>query len=229
MTTNQIAYWTLKETNRANRAKEAENRRHNEVDEEIRRTTNANTLYLGNRNADEQYRNNTVVSLENQRSHMANEQIAALNAKTQQQHLAIDAQNADTNARNAATNAMNAATNAGQLVELNRSNLVNEQIKQQQYEELVRNDKAKEDISRFGAVTGYSLGSKDSSTRRFSQEEAVRHDVTTENETKRKNLIDQQLEAAGLMHRINNDTARTQNEFLKTTQSGLSKLAGAKQ
>lgn len=46
MTSNQIAYWTLQETSRANKAKEAENYRHNSATEGIQNKsteyTNAN-------------------------------------------------------------------------------------------------------------------------------------------------------------------------------------------
>lgn len=56
MTKNQIAYWDLQEQIRANKAKEAENFRHNDATEQLQVQKNANDFKVGMHSAEAQHK-----------------------------------------------------------------------------------------------------------------------------------------------------------------------------
>lgn len=233
MTTNQISFWTLKETERANRARESENRRTNLANETIKSRSNDINFALGTRNADisegqlrEATRANLEKERENRQSHRTSEGLQhAANLLTARK-ISVDLMNADTNRMNAFTNAQNAATNAGMLAETNRTNLASEQLKSDALEETKRSNIANENIKRFSNATNAAQGFQDVTTRSMSQAEQARHNVAVELETKRNNLYDQALEAARLQNDITNNSARTVNEFLNTSNNALRTMKG---
>lgn len=214
MTQNQIAYWKNQEDKRSHLAQEKETNRANKAREAYERQRNDNTLNLGLLNYGETNRSNLAREGENFRTNTANESI-------KQRQNDINEYIAQTGRYNADINYANALTNAGNLAEMSRSNRVNETIKAGQLLETERSNKAQEkernrsnianeNISRFVAATNSSIASNRNSLQEVQNAETNRHNVATELETKRKNLIDQQLAAARLQNDITQQTARTQ-------------------
>lgn len=219
MTTNQIAFWNLEETKRANRAREAELNRHQLADESIRTRTNDVNLYLGNLQNQlgkeqllETVTANRNKEKENTRSNRASEDIRRVSNLLTADSIAVARRNAEINAINAATSQMEAATHAGQLVEANRTNLANEAIKQANVEELQRSNLAREQQNRFDSAVSAANQGTDVQTRQQTQRETSQHNRTTE----RYDLYRTYLDSLRLQNDVNLGTARTNNDFLQT-------------
>lgn len=214
MTKNQIEYWKHKEQQQYNSKYLAELNRSNRAKEDLQKQINAINLDLGKGNLGESIRShqaqereanrsNLARETETRRSNLANEGIAQSNATT-------NYLNALTNARNADTNSLNAQTNISTLAETFRSNKANEILKGQQNEEQKRSNLALEGIRNYDTVTKNS--------------ETKRHNVSTETETKRNNLINQKLETTKQLQTINRDKFTT----LANLISGLKPNVGAR-
>lgn len=227
MTANQIAYWKNQYDDRHNRAVEAEQRRSNLANEAIRAQTNAQNLQLGVGNLEETKRANLAREREAHRANKEGEQI-------KRDTNTIQARNADTNAYNAMVNYSNAQTNMGSLAELRRANQAKETLGLSTLAEQERANKAREEetnrsniqqenIARFRSATDYQTTSDRNTLQKVNQQETKRHNQATELETKRKNLIDQQLEAAGLTHRIQNDAHQRYAEYMRNVTQSLPK------
>nr|AVX53430.1 putative ORF1 [Marmot picobirnavirus] len=213
MTQNQIAYWNLQETIRANKAKERENTRSNKANEAIKTQTNTQNLSLGLGNIAETTRANRAKEFETNRANLESE--------------AVRRRDALTNRLNAFTNATNAGTRIGELNEGIRAHQASEQIGLGNLAELQRANQAREaetnranltseaethranvqreNAQRFSNATGYASAGSQTNQQDRNLAEQARHNVTFENETKRNNLTNQQLKAAELQQRINRD------------------------
>lgn len=220
MTKNQIDYWNLVETERANKARENENYRSNRAKEELQRQQNSNTLAIGMGNLGELNRSNLARELENNRSNMTREQIAQYEAALKALELPVKQQQAD-------ASMMQARVALGNLAEVQRSNRANEAIKWSNLDEVIRDNtvnqeerersnRRNEEIQNFKVVSDRGQSYDRNTIATAQQTESARHNQAMENETKRNNLINQQLEAAGLMQKIQHETAQDQNALMNT-------------
>lgn len=190
--TYKINLLNLQETERSNRAREAELNRHNlateaqgmrnlEIQQQeanthayqaaIQERNAATQAYLANIEAgklNELERSNRAREFENMRSNMASETINALNVATR---FKVDQYNAE-------TGRINAETGVGTLQENTRHNLAYEA-------------------------------------------ETNRHNMAVETETRRDNIYSQQLRAAELEQQINYQTGTLQLESLKIGQNAV--------
>lgn len=190
--TYKINLLNLQETERSNRAREAELNRHNlateaqgmrnlEIQQQeanthayqaaIQERNAATQAYLANIEAgklNELERSNRAREFENMRSNMASETISALNVATRFQ---VDQYNAE-------TGRINAETGIGTLQENTRHNMAYEA-------------------------------------------ETNRHNMAVETETRRDNIYSQQLRAAELQQQINYQTGTLQLESLKLGQNAV--------
>lgn len=224
MTSNQIAYWTLEETKRANLAKERENNRTNLANEEIKRQSNQITQSLGYGNLAETRRANQAKETELNRHQVRTENQKDVDQAIESAKTAILQQNADTNSYNALINAKNAATNAGMLAETQRTNYANEQIKQQNVEELARHNKKDEDIRRFVNATGYATSANQANAslaNASANQQNADTRVAEYQETRRKNLVDQYLRSLSLQHEIENDEAKLKQGYVQNMKPNV--------
>lgn len=201
MTSNQIKYWDLREKHRNNKETEKENKRSHQANEANLRYQIGTNYDLGLRNLAETTRANQARENENYRSNTANERIREI-ANQISQHQAD-------------TQRMNAYTQMGNLAELIRSNKVHEAQNQQSIDEQGRHNLAQEGISNFQAVTHAAYEQNQISAQRAKLEieasqldELIRHNMATEEEIKRKNIVDQELQALRQKEeiRVNNAT-----------------------
>lgn len=214
MTTNQIAYWTLKETERANKARENETKRANLAKEALTARQNDINYQIGTGNLAESVRANQAKETELNRHQVKTESQKDVDQAIEQAKTAILQQNADTNSYNALINARNAATNAGMLTETTRTNMANEKIKQSNVDELSRHNKRDEEIRNFIGATSLSVNANQANTAArnvdVNQQNADTR-VAEYNETRRKNLVDQYLRSLNLQWDIERDTAQLQS------------------
>lgn len=225
MTTNQLEFWKLEETKRANRAKEAELNRHQTKDESIRMDTNRITENLGQLNYSEQARANKAKEQELNRSNLAQERINAEKNAISLAELPI--KEAQASASNLASQASmsNAITRQNELLETQRLNDMTQSIKQQQLEEQTRSNRANEGINRFGKVTDYAVASKNASTNQANagtnladMEERARHNRETEKVSKWSTYLD----SLQLQHEIQNERAKRMAELLNNIKIPIS-------
>lgn len=225
MTSNQIAYWTLEETKRANLAREQENKRTNLANERIRSETNSINQAIGYGNLSENRRANMAKETELNRHQVTTERQKEVDQAIEAAKTAILQQNADTNSFNALINERNAATNAGMLAETNRTNLANEEIKQANLEELNRHNMSDENIRRFVGATNYAT-SKEQSEASTTNANVNQQNANTRfqeyQETRRKNLVDQYLRSLDLRHQIENDNAKIQQGYVNNLKPNIS-------
>lgn len=229
MTSNQIAYWTLEETKRANLAKERENNRTNLANEEIRRQTNQINQSIGYGNLSETRRANLAKETELNRHQVRTENQKDVDQAIESAKTAILQQNADTNSYNALINERNAATNAGMLAESQRTNYANEQIKQGNLEELSRHNLQDENIRRFVNATGYATNANQaqaSLTNASVNQQNADTRFAEYQETRRKNLVDQYLRSLSLQHEIENDAAKLQQGYIQNMKPNVSYRVG---
>lgn len=225
MTTNQINYWTLQESKRANQARERETNRANLANEEIKREQNRiaesyNVGFLSNQRStiDETSRANQAKEKELNRHQLVTEAQTDTSNAIQRQKLGIDQQNADTNRFNSRISAWNAATNANSLLETNRANLASEQIRQQTLEEQSRHNIQLESIDRLNSLLGHTdksttndINSRNADTSEFNAQTNRKE----QEETRRSNLVREYLDSLRLQHNINIDTANTMQNYLR--------------
>lgn len=230
MTQNQIAYWNLKETERANRAREKENYRANVANEKIRSRSNDITYQLGDRNATETVRANLAKELENNRTNMSNEDIRRANNAIQLLENMVHQYDAETKrgqlaysyanlAEIARSNRANEGLRGSELLEANRANLAREQ-------ENYRSNLAKENATRFANAASAGTNITSNTLADLRNQETQRHNVAVESETKRSNLVNQQFEAAKQLEQINNDKFKIYVDLLRNLSPNISLRAG---
>lgn len=243
MTSNQIAYWNLQETERANRAQEHETNRANLAREtEQNRTNLANEAIRQRANEIQEAQNMRMYSVslstlaEQQRSNVAKEAVqnreADIKAKEADTHsrqasvqealVPIQARQADASIMQGSAALMNAATNADQLQETKRANLASEFLRYQQQDEVHRSNIAQENIARFQNATGYSNKAEQLGIEQQKANEQSRHNTMTEAEQKRANLIEEQLKTAGLMYQMDKDTKELRYKYSSNLMPKLS-------
>lgn len=233
MTQNQLSYWNLKETERANRARERETNRANLAKEglserEIAAKERANEINfnLGDRNVLELQRANLAKEKENNRSNLSNEEIKRIDN-------AIKLIDAITATRNAAVNETNATTRQGELAlgynnlsELRRHSLINEAISSRDLQERTRSNKAQEDLKRFSQATTAATNITSGNLRDLELSESQRHNLVQEQEVKRNNLYNQQIELQKLLQQINRDKWSAQNQLINNMTPRISLRVG---
>lgn len=167
MTKNQLEFAQLKETQRANRAKERETQRANMVNESHRLMELTNTYVLGQKNLEELQRSNIAREMETHRSNVAREtetkryNIASLdevsrhNLQTEalgRQNVALGyAQLAELQRSNLARELETNRSNLAREAETQRSNLVREGQQEAQISEMQRHNRAAEATERYKA------------------------------------------------------------------------------
>lgn len=188
MTSNQIKYWDLRERHRNNQVTEKENERSHRANENNMRYQISSNYNLGLLNLSETKRANQAKEAETNRANLANERIREVSNQI--------------SAHQAETQRMNAYTQMGNLAELQRSNLVKEYQNQQSINEAGRHNLAQEGIQNFQAVSDAAYKQNQISQEQAKLElesskldELIRHNMATEAEIKRKNLVDQELQA----------------------------------
>lgn len=231
MTQNQIAYWNLRETERADRAKEQENTRTNKANEKIKSDANAINLSIGSTANAETMRANLARELENNRSNLANEEIKRIQNAIKLIDTALKSREIDIKQGELGLGYAN-------LSELTRSHLANEGLTQQQITETNRSNLAKEyethrtnlakekeqnrsnvsneNIARFGAATGYGSAITNYSLQDARNKETVRHDLATEAETKRNNITNSIINGANVLSNLRRNKARSNKDALNT-------------
>lgn len=224
MTSNQIAYWTLEETKRANLAKEKELNRHQVADEKIRDKTNRITENLGQLNYSESVRSHTTDESERNRANLAKEALTAESNAINYGNLQSRIYEAGSGRIQAQAAASNAATRAGELVESNRTNLANENLKQQQIDELSRHNFREENLTQFRDIRSTSTANTNATTNRGQLEEQSLHNRLTEAETKRNNLTNQYLESLRQQFNIENESSKRRIEILNGSLGNAGKL-----
>lgn len=228
MTQNQLTYWANQENKRHNLATEREIKRGNLAQERIKsesntitRERNVNDLNLGNANLAETIRSHRTDEAERNRNNIVNNYLQGWLNAIKEREAESGRITAEANRSQAASAAMNAQTNRLNYAELNRSNLAQEVLKMEAQEEAKRTNIANENIKRFQNATGRETGKQNANTQRMGQEETQRHQIATENEQKRNNLINQAIKTAELQHSINIDTANVKNNSLRNLTSPL--------
>lgn len=215
MTTNQINYWNLQELKRANRQKELETAKHNREVERLQDVTSSRTYNVGLGNLAETSRANKTKEQELNRHNIATEMLESRKRELEAYNAGISAYNAETARIDSATKQSEAATHAGTLAESIRTNQMHEQLEDARNQETHRTNLARENIDRYRAATNLGVSRTNLGVEQSKLEENVRHNQATELEIKRNNLINQQLEAAGLMETINNNRARNQTSLIQ--------------
>lgn len=233
MTQNQINFWNLKETERANRAREKEATRANKAKEGLsareiatKETQNQINLSLGQGNLAETNRANIARELEQNRSNLSNEQIKRYESAIKLLDAMTNQQNADTNATNAATRQGELALGYNTLAENKRHSMINEAISSRDLQERTRSNKAQEDLKRFQQATSAATSITSGNLRDLEISEQQRHNLQTELETKRNNLVDQQIELQKLMQQINRDKWNTQSGLISNMTPNISLRVG---
>lgn len=223
MTRNQIEYWRLKETERNNRAVEKHNRNvltyNYSVLAETKRSnlareqeTNRSNLARERETQRSNIANEQLRRLQSDRDYTLSlrqleEQVNARKESQRLQSLSIQEQKRSNQAREAATrdsnlvSLFNAYTNranieeqarsnkvrenqfASQLAEQRRSNYANERLNYQRNAEMKRSNLAREGLQSFANYT-----------QRQAVNETRRHNVSVESETRRANLMHEQLQ-----------------------------------
>lgn len=199
MTQNQLRYWELREKNRNNTVTERETGRHNRKTEQLQDKQITTTYNLGLMNLAETNRANLAREAENTRSNQARE------ALTKEQNL-IGWRNADISQQNADTNRMNAVTNQGMLAETITAHRNQEAIQMETLDETKkhnRNQEATNSLNALNAVAKtqneFRIGTAELQREYSELAEKVRHNMATEEETKRYNDIRAELERQGLL------------------------------
>lgn len=228
MTQNQLTYWANMENKRHNLATEREIKRGNLAQEAIKRDTNAitqqrnvNDYNLGNANLGETIRSHKVDEIERNRNNVVNNYLQGWLNAIREQEAESGRITAKANQSQAASAAMNAQTNRLNYAELNRSNLAQEVLKREAQEEVKRANIEGENIKRFQNATSRETGIQNANTQRMGQQETQRHQIATETETKRNNLINQATKLAELQNEITIDTANVKNNSLRNLTSPL--------
>lgn len=222
MTKNQIAYWDLEEKKRNNVETLKETKRANRAKEGLTAQSNANTLTLGVGNLQELSRSNLAKEGENVRTNMENENIKRRTNAISAAKVGVDTYNAETNRMNAGTNALNAQTAISNLAEVMQHNRNTEQIAQGQLDETVRSNKERENQQRFvNAIEASSKGNK-AAYDYGSLDETSTHNRNVEGETKRNNLVNQQIDTATLMETINRDKWNTLTNLIGNMKPNIS-------
>lgn len=206
-----------KETKRGNMAQE----RIKADTNTITRERNLNDYGLGLANLSETTRSHKVDESERERNNIVNNYLQGWLNAIKEQEAESGRITAKANQSQAASAAMNAQTNRLNYAELNRSNLAQEVLKQEAQAEVKRANVANENIKRFQNATNYGTNRKNADTQRMGQEETQRHQLATEQEQKRSNLINQALKSAELQNQINIDTANVKNNSLRNLTSPL--------
>lgn len=214
MTKNQIEYWKLRETAKHNELSRKESERSNREKERIQEQGNRYSFTIGQGNLAETQRANREKELETNRSNVENEaikrfanEVSSRNVDVNRMNALTNARNADSNAYNATTNAMNAQTNLRALQEDERANRRREYQQFAELEETKKSHRASETQKNLDNA----LTASDQSNRLG---ETKRHDLVTEAETARKNLIDQKTRLAELQQKINNDQFTTMTNLI---------------
>lgn len=215
MTSNQIAYWNLREQHRANVAKEAENTRANKARESIQAATNQINLDLGKGNLAESVRSNRVKEGENERSHKAQEALSSWVNYLSEQRIPIEKYNAESNRFNASANLSNAATRQAELVETNRTNLEQERLKQEAQEEIQRHNREGENLQRFRDVTSASAGLGSNDLRALQLGETIRHDMVGESIDRARQKTNALKSAADAANQGLNTLSNVQSQQIK--------------
>lgn len=231
MTQNQINYWKHKEESRANRAGERELNRHQvEVEKETNRHNLATeeaarqSNQIASTKSMLEHESRTGNLAETKRSNLVNEAIKSEGNRIASDNAFSNRLNAYANLQNADSNSMNAQTNAFSANELLRSNLANEALQTQRNEEQHRANVASENNQKLGILTSYSNRSQTNAIGQGNLE-VNRYEAATRrqqaDETKRNNLMNQQLKSAELQHNINIDTKRLQHQIQTDTTGNL--------
>lgn len=228
MTQNQISYWNLVELQRSNLAKEKENNRHNiETEKQGSQTIDVNRLgTLGNldinrANLSELQRSNLAKERENARNNQANNLLTYLQRLTESRNAATREFEAGSGRIQAQAAASQAGTAANMYQETRRSNLVNDAIKALQQQENKRHNIAQENTNRLQTAGNIGNTGSQINVQQGQLSESERHNVVSENETKRNNLFNQQLKAAELQDTINYHKGELQNQSLRNLVSPL--------
>lgn len=228
MTRNQIEFWRLNETVRANKAVEAhnravleynyqvleENKRANLAREaELHRSNVANEVHNERVRVDNFYFNSRQMAEQKRRNQeselMARRQLAELSkhnraSETAQfSQLKLQAMSLSNAARNTIeaerSNRANEQLNSLRIAETTRSNMRNEQTNLMHLNEQIRSNQASEAIRRqSNANTLRSL------------EEQMRHNRSVEAETSRHNLMDEKLQVLSMSLKTLGDTLKAQ-------------------
>lgn len=232
MTTNQIAYWNLREQERSNRARERETARTNKANERIKSEINSINLQLGQGNLAETNRANLARELELNRTNLSNEEIKRITN-------AINALDAATKMREADIKEGNLQLGFANLGEVRRSNMANESLKASDIAEtnranvaketeLNRSNIANENINRFRNATTYGTNVTSNSLADVRNAEQARHNRTTEAQDREKYLRDQQLRASELLETINRDKWNAYANFMHNIPQPNLRIGGAR-
>lgn len=238
MTRNQIEYWSLQETKRANQAREKELNRHQVVMEGLQREQTHLTYNLGLRTLGETIRSNQAREAETNRHNLAMEGLQAQQNELGWYNASIAQYNAETNRLNAGTNAYVASIQAGQLAELQRHQQATEALQLQNQEETARANKARENQLALNNISGLAQAAgrnlTDVLTTRLELDykyadldERGRHNLAQEQETNRSNVTNELLDSYKLQNQINVDSSKEAREWMKYGATSLGNLGKA--
>lgn len=218
MTQNQLEYWKNEEVRRANLANEKLKSDENKIKQQANEITskrNEADIAINTGNLNESVRTHQANEREQARNNQANNYLTYL------QRL-IDQQNADTKGYESVSGRIQAhaaqsqaATRASELLENRRSNLVNEAIKARTLSETERSNLANEDIKRLQNATQARSAGNTFNVGYGNLQETSLHNRIQENETKRNNLVNNQLKADELLQTINRDKWNAFNNAIR--------------
>lgn len=229
MTKNQLDYWNLQETKRANLAKERELNRHQVRDEGIKEQSNLLTYNLGLQNLSETQRSHQTDEAERARNNRVNNLVELWKNEISEQNLdvnrlkaLVDKYNAETGRINAGINQQNVNLGYSNLGELQRSNLARESIQQQQVDETKRSNIENENIKRFANSTQAARQQNQTEVDQFNATEAQRSHQAQEH----NNLINSELRSLELQHKIDYDTSAIQQRYYSDASNNLFNVIG---